>query len=492
MVASNQAEPSEIRMYADGEWFHGEGDELVKALSPATGEVLGTYNNGTRGDVQRAIDAANRAQPKLAAMTAFGRAELLSEVADTISAHKDELVEITSKDQGKPIAEAEAEADVLIMAFNEAGEHAKRATTTVYQSMHPAKENKTLRRPHGVYGVITPWNVPLQSAGEYIAHGLAVGNTVVWSSASTTTALSAKLMQIIDQAGLPDGAVNFVTGKGSVVGDELVVNDDVDAIAFTGSPETGREIVSKAGLKPTTMELGGNGPLVVMDDANIETATEATIQNCFVNAGQICTGAERLIVHESIYNEFVESVKTAAEEMTLGDPLDEDTDMGPMNNEPGVQKVDRHVSQAVDAGAELLTGGERAPDHSTELFYEPTLIRDVDPDMTVNTDETFGPVAPAVPVSDREEALSLANDINYGLSMGVFTESIETMNYFIDNMESGMINVNDGPSYWEPHTPLGGYSGTESGMGRYGGMASIEEMSQVVTVTTSSGNRDVF
>lgn len=492
MVVSNQTEPSKIRMYAGGEWFDGEGDELVEATSPATGEVLGTYTNGTRGDVQRAIDAANAAQPELAGMTAFGRAELLSEVAEAIGARKDELVELTAKDQGKPIAEAEAEADVLIMAFNEAGEHAKRATTEVYESMHPTKENKTLRRPHGVYGVITPWNVPLQSAGEYIAHGLAVGNTVVWSSASTTTALSAKLMKIIDETGLPDGAVNFVTGRGSVVGDELVVNDDVDAIAFTGSPETGREIVSKAGLKPTTMELGGNGPLVVMDDANLETAAEAAIRSCFVNAGQVCTGAERLIVHEAIYDEFVESVEAAAGEMTLGDPLDEETDMGPMNNESTVQKVDRHVTEAVDAGAEVLTGGERAPNQSTELFYEPTLIRDVDPDMTVNTDETFGPVAPAIPVTDREEALSLANDINYGLSMGVFTESIETMNYFVDNVESGMININDGPSYWEPHTPLGGYSGTVSGMGRYGGMASIDEMSQIITVTTSSGNRDVF
>lgn len=479
------------RMYAGGEWFESQSGEMKEATSPVTGEVLGRYPDGVREDARRAIERASEAQKEFEQLTAFTRAQYCSEIADAIGQNRDELVELFSLDQGKPLAEAQQEVDVVSMLFREAGEHAKRANTEVYQSQHPEKRTKTIRRPHGVYGVITPWNVPMHAAGEYIAHGLAIGNTVVWSPAPTTTAVSAKLVEIIDETSLPPGALNFVTGDGPTVSDELVVNDGTDAIAFTGSPETGAEIASKARLKPTVLELGGNGPMVILDDANLETALECVLAASFTNAGQICTGGERILVHQDIHDQFVEQLSEAVSQMDIGSPLEEETDMGPLNNESVAEKIDRHVSGAVEGGATAVTGGQRASGMPTDLYYRPTVLRDVTPDMTVNIEETFGPVAPVVSVEDRDEALELANSIEYGLSMGVFTESIENMEFFVRNVESGQININDASTYWEPHTPIGGYTGTNSGHGRYGGMATIEEMSQVINVTVSSGNRDI-
>jgi succinate-semialdehyde dehydrogenase/glutarate-semialdehyde dehydrogenase len=480
----------EFQLYIGGEWQDSVSGDVRDATSPGSGDTIATYPDGTREDAQRAIAAANDVQKQLEEMTAFERAELCHELADAVEESHAELSDWLARDQGKPLSEAEGEVDLVATTFREAGEHAKRAESDVIPSQHPDKRIITVRKPHGVYGVITPWNYPLGTAIEYLAHGLAVGNAIAWAPAPTTTAVCAKFVDVLDETSLPAGALNLITGEGPVVGNELVVNDGTDAIAFTGSPETGRLIAEDAGTKPTILELGGNGPVIVLDDANLDTAVECVANGCFTNAGQICTASERVLVHEAVKDEFVERIRENAEGVQLGDPFDEDTDMGPLNNPDVAAKMDRHVEDAVDNGARVVTGGGRAENMPTDLYYQPTVLDEVTTDMVVNEEESFGPIAPIVTFSDREEALELANSIDYGLSMGVFTGSIDNQEYFIDNLESGMININDTSAYWEPHTPAGGYTGKKSGSGRYGGRFTIEEMTQIINVTIGSDHRE--
>lgn len=486
---SVQTQPTEFQMYIGGEWHDSVSGDVRDATSPASGETIATYPDGTREDAQRAIEAATEVQKEFERMTAFERAELCQEMAAAVDSNHDELATWLSRDQGKPLHEAEGEIDLVARTLREAGENAKRIEAEVIPSRHPEKRIQTIRKPHGVYGIITPWNYPLGTAIEFLAHGLAVGNTIAWVPAPTTTAICAKFVEVLDETSLPAGALNLVTGAGPVVGNELVVNDGTDALAFVGSPETGERIAEDAGLKPTILELGGNGPVIVLDDASLDTAVECVANGCFTNAGQICTSSERVLVHEDIKDEFIERIAADAAAIDLGDPLADDTDMGPLNNDDVVSKMDRHVEDAVENGAEVVVGGSRPDETPTNLYYRPTVLKGVTPEMAVNEEETFGPIAPVVTVSDREEALELANSIDYGLSMGVFTESIDNMEYFVRNLESGMININDTSAYWEPHTPAGGYSGTKSGHGRYGGKYTVEEMTQVINVTIGSGNR---
>lgn len=481
---------TEFQMYIGGEWHDSTSGDIREARSPSSGETIASYPNGTRNDAQRAIEAAREAQSEFERMTAFERAELCRELADMVDERSNELAEWLTKDQGKPLAEAGSEVEQVIETLREAGEHVKQAETDVIPSQHPDKRIQTVRKPHGVYGVITPWNFPLGTAIEYLAHGLAVGNTIAWVPAPTTTAVCAKFVEILDGASLPAGTLNLVTGEGPVVGNELVVNEGIDAIAFTGSPTTGRAIAHDAGLKPTVLELGGNGPVIVLDDANLDLAVECAENGCFTNAGQICTATERVLVHEDVHDEFVERMVAAAEAVTLGDPFDDETEMGPLNNDDVATKMDRHIADAIDKGATAVAGGGRANQKPTALYYRPTVLTGVTSEMLVNGEESFGPIVPVTSFSDREEALERANSGDYGLSMGVFTNSIDDQEYFIRNLESGMININDTSAYWESHTPAGGFTGTESGYGRYGGKYTVEEMSQIINVTIGSGDRD--
>lgn len=481
---------TEFQMYIGGEWRDSVSDTTREVRSPSSGETIATYPDGTREDAQRAIDAAVAAQNDFERMTAFERAELCHELADAIDERSDKLAEWLTKDQGKPRGEAAGEVALVIKTLRAAGEHVKRAETDVIPSEHPDKRIQTIRKPHGVYGVITPWNFPLGTAIEYLAHGLAVGNTIAWVPAPTTTAVCAKFVEILDETSLPAGTLNLVTGEGPVVGNELVVNEETDAIAFTGSPATGKAIARDAGLKPTVLELGGNGPIIVLDDANLDMAVECTENGCFTNAGQICTANERVLVHEAIHDEFVERMVAAAGDVTLGNPFDEETNMGPLNNDDVAAKMDRHVNDAIEKGATIVAGGDRADNEPTDLYYLPTVLTDVTTDMMVNREESFGPIVPVISFSDRQEAIELANSTDYGLSMGVFTDSIDNQEYFIQNLESGMININDASAYWESHTPAGGFTGKESGYGRYGGKYTVKEMSQIINVTIGSGYRD--
>ncbi|MFB6087518.1 MAG: aldehyde dehydrogenase [Haloarculaceae archaeon] len=475
------------RLYIGGEWTESTSGDTFDATNPATGETIAEIPAGTREDVQRAVDAAREAAPEWAAKTAFERADVCREIADAIRAHSDELAALLTDDQGKPIDESRGEVETCAAEFEHAAAGVEHMRTDVVQSEDPDKRIRTIRQPHGVVGTITPWNFPVNIPAEYIAPGLATGNAMVWVPAPTTSAVAVRLAEIIAETDLPDGALNLVTGEGPVVGNELVVNDGTDAIGFTGSPETGEAIASDAGAKPTVLEMGGNGPVIVLDDADLDAAVECTAAGCFGNGGQICSASERILVHESIYEEFRDRMIAAAEAVTLGDPHDEETDMGPLNNEDVAAKMDRHVEDAVDRGAILHTGGGRAEGFPTDQYYQPTVLSGVTPEMVVNEEESFGPIAPLMEFSEYEEALEIANGIDLGLASSVFTQDLSLAREFAERIETGVVNVNSSSTNWEIHTPFGGYSGKRSGEGRVGGHAIIEELTQVKTISVDHG-----
>jgi len=472
------------RMFVGGEWCDAAGGATVEATSPATGESLGPVAEGDREDARRAIAAANAAFPAWAARTGFERAALLHRVADACERRAGELARILTLDQGKPLkAEAEGEVGELIEFWRMAAEDGKRLTGTIPESAAPGLRVLLLRRPLGVLGLITPWNWPYTMPAEVLAPALACGNCVVWTPAPSTAVCSGVLAECIVEADLPPGVFNMVLGPGPEVGDELAANPGTRAVAFTGSTETGLTVAKRAAGKAQLLEMGGNGPFVVMDDADLPAAAEAARVGAFLGAGQSCSAAERLLVHEAVKDEFVELLAAqVAQEVRLGDPLDDATTMGPVNNEPGAAKMDLHVADAVERGATVVTGGSRAAGFPTELYWQPTVLDGVPPDSIAVTQETFGPIAPILSIRSLEQAIEQTNAQSFGLMAAIFTADLAAGMRYADSVHMGLVNINETTNYWEPHLPWGGRARSESGIGRVGGAHPMETLTELQTV----------
>jgi acyl-CoA reductase-like NAD-dependent aldehyde dehydrogenase len=472
------------RMFVDGDWCDAASGATVEATSPATGESLGPVAEGGREDAQRAIAAANAAFPAWAARTGFERADLLHRAAAACERRRDELARILTLDQGKPLkAEAEGEVGELIEFFHMAAEDGKRLTGTIPESAAPGRRVLLLRRPLGTVGLITPWNWPYTMPAEVLAPALACGNCVVWTPAPSTAVCSGVLAECVAEADLPPGVFNMVLGPGPEVGDELAANPGTRAVAFTGSTETGLTVAKRAAGKAQLLEMGGNGPFVVMEDADLPAAAEAARVGAFLGAGQSCSAAERLLVHERVKDEFVELLAAQVDsEVRLGDPLDDATTMGPVNNEPGAAKMDAHVADAIERGARVVTGGSRAKDFPTALYWEPTVLDDVPPDSIAVTAETFGPIAPIVPVASLEQAIEQTNAQSYGLMAAIFTADLAAGMRYADSVQMGLVNINETTNYWEPHLPWGGRARSDSGIGRVGGAHPMDTLTELQTV----------
>jgi acyl-CoA reductase-like NAD-dependent aldehyde dehydrogenase len=478
----------DCRMYIAGEWVDSESGAVFEATSPATGETIGTVPEGTREDAQRAVGAANAAWREWASRSAFERAHGLERVADLVAERSDDLAHTLTLDQGKPLAEARDEVAELEEYWRMAAADATRLEGLFPPSVDAGKRVLVYRVPRGVVGVVTPWNWPYTMPAELLAPALAAGNALVWSPAASTSVCSVKLAECIVDAGLPAGVFNLVTGPGRVVGDAIVASPGTHAVGFIGSTETGYKIAERAAGKALLLEMGGNGPLVVLDDADVDRAVEATVTASFLCAGQSCTAGELFLVHEAVHDEFLDKLAARiASNVKLGDPFDEATTMGPLNNEPTAAKMDEHVGDALARGAELVAGGARASGFPTALYYEPTVLDRVRSEMEVAREETFGPIVPIRTIHGEEEALATIDESPYGLLTAVFTRDLARGLRFAEAARAGWVNVNASSNYWEPHLPFGGRSGSRSGVGRVGGRFSFESFTELKTVVVELG-----
>jgi acyl-CoA reductase-like NAD-dependent aldehyde dehydrogenase len=474
-------------LFIDGSWAEARDGGTFEAVNPATTRVIGTIAGGGRADATRAIEAASLAAKAWARTSPFERAAALERIAAVIEQRRDALARALTDDQGKPLhAEAHGEVEELILYFRMAAADATRIEGMLPPSVDPVKRVLVYRVPKGVVGVITPWNWPYTMPAELIAPALAAGNTVVWNPARLTSLCSVALAECIVEAGLPAGVFNLVTGPGDEVGDEIAGDPRVAAVGFIGSTKTGHLIAQRAAGKELLLEMGGNGPLVILDDADLEAAVRATITACFLNAGQSCTAGERVLVDRSIHDAYLELlVETVAREVRLGDPIDGATTMGPLNNEKTAGKTERQVIEAIERGATLHHGGRRAPNLGSELFFQPTILDRVTESMEIAREETFGPVVPITAIDGEAEALDIVEGSPYGLLTAVFTRDLARGLRFAESARAGWVNINEGTNYWESHLPFGGRAGSQSGLGRVGGRFSIERLTELKTIVVN-------
>src|SRR5881275_706501 len=479
-----------LENFIGGEWVASTGESVRAVVSPATGETIAEAPDATDADIERAVAAASAAQPKWAAESPWERARVCHAIADLIDERRDDFARELSLEQGKPFA-AEALGDIEETAenFRIAAEDVKRMETAIIPSQDVAKRILTFRKPNGVYAGITPWNFPTLIPVELIAPGIAVGNTIVMKPSEWTPLAMANFMQIMAEAGLPDGVVNVVYGGGEV-GERLVTHPGVNGIGFIGSHATAGKIVRAAGLKRSLIEASGNGPVIVCQDADLARAAQGAVCGGFFCAGQVCCATERVLVHERVHDAFLDEVVKVAGEWPLGDPFEAETKVGPMNNEPTAAKMDTHLEDAVAKGAEVVLGGARAGGHPTELYYEPTVVADVGLDTLINREETFGPIVPLIRVGSDDEAITAVNDSHLGLQAAVYTSSLSRAFRYLDSLRVGNVVVNDSTDYWEAHEPFGGSSGTRSGWGRIGGRYTMLDMTDLKTVVLDVGGLD--
>jgi succinate-semialdehyde dehydrogenase/glutarate-semialdehyde dehydrogenase len=472
------------RLFIAGAWQDASSGATSQATSPATGEAIGDVAQADREDARRAVAAAREAFPGWAAQTAFARADALRRIADACERRRDELARALTLDQGKPLyAESYDEVDELVAMWRGAAEDGIRIEGSIPPSASPGTRVLLLRRPKGPVAIVTPWNWPYTMPAELVAPALASGNTVVWNPAPSTAVCSGLLAACIEEAELPPGVFNFLPGEGPVAGDEIVSHPDVAAVGFIGSTATGNRIAQRAAGKSLLLEMGGNGPLVVLEDADLDAAADAAIVACFLCAGQSCTAGERLLVHEAVRDDFVARLaERAAAGSQLGDPLAEGTQMGPLNNEGVAAKMDAHVEDAVARGAQVVAGGERAGGFPTGLYWPATILDRVPADAEAAVEETFGPIAPVVSIDSLDRAIELTNASPYGLLAAIYTADLRKGLRFAEEVRAGLVNINETTNYWENHLPFGGRAGTDSGTGRVGGRHPFEVLTELQTV----------
>jgi acyl-CoA reductase-like NAD-dependent aldehyde dehydrogenase len=476
-----------LENFIGGEWVRPTGDRIREIVSPVTGEVLAEVADAGRADIDSAVSAARRAQPRWAALSAWDRAKVCHAIADLIVERREAFAHELSLEQGKPyLSEALPDIDETAENFRIAAEDVKRMETAVIPSQDLNKRILTFRKPNGVYAGITPWNFPTLIPVELIAPGIAAGNTIVMKPSEWTPIAMATFVEIMAEAGLPDGVVNVVYGGGEV-GETLVTHPGIDCIGFVGSHLTAEKIVRAAGLKRSLIEASGNGPVIVCEDADMRRAAEGAVFGGFFCAGQVCCATERVLVHERIHDAFLDEVLKAASKWKLGDPFDAETKVGPMNNEPTARKMDAHLEDAVAQGATVVLGGSRDASRPTDLYYQPTVVTDVGRDTLINREETFGPIVPLISVSSDEEALTIANASHLGLQAAVYTSSLSRAFRYSDNLRVGNVVVNDSTDYWEAHEPFGGAAGTKTGWGRIGGRYTMLDMTDLRTVVLDVG-----
>ena len=466
-----------FKNYVGGEWTDAASGETFESKVPATGETLGTFPRSTAEDVDRAVAAAKAAFEEWRLVPAPERGNVLFRFARLLEEQKDELTELMSREMGKVLAEAGGDVQEAIdMSIYMAGEGRRLFGHTTPSELRD-KFQMSVRMPVGVVGAITPWNFPIAIPAWKLAPALVAGNTVVLKPAEDTPLLAERFIELLGEAGLPEGAVNLVHGFGEEAGDRLVRHPDVPIITFTGSRETGIAVTKAGadGLKHVHLELGGKNGIIVMDDADLELAVEGILWSAFGTSGQRCTAASRVIVHEAVYGELQKRLVERAEQMTIGPGWDPETDLGPVINREALDKIHSYTGIGSDEGAKLLTGGEQATDGDLGkgFFYRPTIFADVDPQMRIAQEEIFGPTTALIPVKSFDEAIEVTNGIRYGLSSSIFTRDVNKAFRAMRDLQTGITYINAGTTGAEVHLPFGGTKDTGNGH-REAGQAALD------------------
>ena len=470
-------DPSLLRLesYIDGKWVAGSNRFAV--TNPATGQVIAEVADLGAADVTAAIDAAVPAQKAWAKKTAKERAAVLRKWYDLILANADDLAVILTTEMGKPLAEAKGEVVYGASFVDWFAEEARRVCGDVLETPQADKRLLTFKQPIGVFGAITPWNFPIAMITRKVAPGIAAGCACVLKPAEQTPLSALALAELADRAGLPAGVMNIVTGMDApAIGETLCADDRIRKMTFTGSTEVGRILMrqSAESVKKMSLELGGNAPLLVFDDADLDKAVAEAMLSKFRNAGQTCVCANRIFVQEGIYDAFAEKLAAAAAALKIGDGMTDGVEQGPLIDTQGLDKVKRHVEDAVNKGAALVTGGTSHALGGT--FFTPTVLTGMSREMALFREETFGPVAGLFKFTDEDEAIEMANDTEFGLAAYVFTENAARVFRVSEALEYGIVSVNTG-IFSSEVGPFGGVK--NSGLGREGSKYGIDEFLEI-------------
>jgi len=473
------------KMYINGQWLDSGSGETFTKLNPATLETIGEFQKGREMDVEAAVNAAEDLFKSWSETPAPKRGEILFKVGQLLQQNKEELAKVITQEMGKILAEARGDVQEAIdMTFLMAGEGRRLFGKTTPSELKD-KFAMAVRRPLGIVGLITPWNFPIAIPAWKIMPALICGNTVVFKPSSDTPLCAIKFVEILEKAGIPKGVVNLVTGPGEVIGLHMARHKKIRAISFTGHRDTGLEILRAAGVKRTSLELGGKNPIIVMDDADLGLAVDGVIWGGYGTTGQRCTAASRVIVHENIKNEFEKMLVERIKKLRIGNGLDPNTDMGPLVNKAAQEKSKTYADLGLKEGTKLLIGG-KAP-NMKGFFFEPTLFTNCNINMRIAKEEIFGPIVSLISAKDLKEAIEIANSVEYGLSSSIYTKNISNAFKAIEKIEAGLTYINASTIGSEVHLPFGGVK--HSGTTREGGWTAIDEFSELKTVYFDYSNR---
>ena len=446
--------------FIDGEWVAGGGEEIT-VTNPDTGDAVGSVSAATPDQIDLAVASARRAFESWRRTPVLERVEICRRAYDICMERAEEIAILITRETGKTIRESREEmVEYTADHFRRAAEDVLRHEGKVLPSTQGMNHKRILivQEPVGVVAAVSPWNFPVDIAGIPIVYGLAFGCTTVWKPSELSPLCAEAFMDVLHDAGFPPGTANLVHGRGDV-GSALVGHEGVDSVVFTGSIETGEKVARAAGLKNRVLELGGNGPQIVLADADLDAAVEGAIMGCFYLAGQVCTAAERVLVQRDVHDAFVQRLVERTKQLRVGDPLAEETDMGPMCHRGTLERTRAHIEDAVANGAEVVIGGT-----SNGMYHDPTVLTGVTNTMRIAREETFGPVAPIMAFDSLSEALEIANSTEFGLTASVFTKSLNDAWTAAEELRHGTVHINESTNYWDQMAPFGGAK--KSGSGR--------------------------
>jgi acyl-CoA reductase-like NAD-dependent aldehyde dehydrogenase len=471
-------------LYLNGEWVPSSSGRTFQTANPATGEILASFSQGTREDVEKAVEAATKAQPAWRTFPAPRRGEILMKAARIMRDRKTQLGEMVTREMGKVIAEGKGDVQEAIDLLEYVAGEGRRMFGETTPSELPDKFCMTIRQPIGIVGLITPWNFPFAVPCWKLGPALIAGNTAVYKPATLTPLCAATLVSILAEAGLPPGVLNMVTGPADDVGMAIVEHPVIKAVSFTGSVQSGRDVYCRASaqLKRVGLEMGGKNPEIIMDDADLSLAIEGVLFGAFGTAGQRCTATSRLIVHEKVYDEVLRRLLSRVQGLKIGDPLDPTVDVGPVCGKDQERKILNYIEIARKEGAKLLIGGKKLiqTPYDKGFFIVPTVF-EAQHGMRITKEEIFGPVLSVIRVRDYQEAVAVANDVEYGLSSSIYTNDLNLAFRAIDDLEAGITYINAPTIGAEVHLPFGGVKNTGNGT-REAGTTAIEEFTEIKTV----------